>query len=196
MKFRHWLKWKFNPPLVINISGKARHGKDTFGRFLMYRLKSDYGLKVQRISSGDVLKDMTRYPSRSFLQQLGMFLRATRGNDYLISRAFAKYNGADVVIITDTRFPNEISYFENAPQVTIRVDRICQDKEPYESDLTPEQKAHPSETALDDYKFDIHIQAKNVRELKEASERFAPICYDVWQRGFSIVSSDSYYWYT
>jgi hypothetical protein len=197
MKFRHWLKWRYAPPLAVLLSGKARHGKDTFGRYLKEELEDKFGLKVQRISFGDVLKNMTNYPSRNFLQQLGLILRATRGDDYLIHRAVEKYNGADVIIITDCRFPNEISYFENMPRfttMTFRVTRITSEGL-YESDLTDKQKNHPSETALDKWKFDFYIQATNVDELKEAAQSALPIVYDAWQRGFTIDSSDSYYWY-
>jgi len=198
MKFRHWLKWKYAPPLVVLLSGKARHGKDSFGFALKKELEDKFDLKVQRLSFGDVLKNMTNYPSRDFLQQLGLILRATRGEDYLIHEAISNYNGADVIIITDCRFPNEISYFENMPRLTtmtFRITRITSEGI-YESNLTEKQKNHPSETALDKHRFDFYIQAENILELKEAAQSALPIVYDAWQRGFSIESSDSYYWYS
>ena len=196
MKLKHWLKWKFRPPLIICLSGKARHGKDSFGLSLKTKLENEFGLKVQRLSVGDVLKNMTDFHDRDFLQLLGTVLRATEGKEYLIKQSTKGYNGADVVIYTDTRYPIEISYFENAGMntMTFRVTRIT-DNGIYESNLTDKQKAHPSETALDDYKFDFYIQAKDIKDLIQAAWDVSPLCFDAWRRGFKVEQADSYYWY-
>ena len=60
----------------------------------------------------------------------------------------------DCVIIPDTRFPNEIEQMKEAGfnVLTLRVQRTN-----FETPLTEEQQKHPSEVALDKYKFDSII---------------------------------------
>jgi hypothetical protein len=78
-------------------------------------------------------------------------------------------NDFDYVLISDCRFKNEANGFTKAgfDNITVRVTRID-----FESSLTDEQKAHPSETSLDDYDFDYYINAKNMEELKSAMDEF------------------------
>ena len=60
----------------------------------------------------------------------------------------------DYVIIPDTRFPNELEVLRenNIDTVLVRVERPG-----FISPLTAEQQNHPSETSLDNYKYDYVI---------------------------------------
>ena len=60
----------------------------------------------------------------------------------------------DFVIIPDTRFPNEIDLLK---QEGFIVDHLRVVRPGFENDLTPEQRMHPSETALDNVEPDAYI---------------------------------------
>jgi hypothetical protein len=62
-------------------------------------------------------------------------------------------------IITDTRFPNEAEAIKKADGIIIRVDR------PGVKPINP----HPSETGLDDWKFDYVIN--NDGSLKDLTKK-------------------------
>ena len=63
-------------------------------------------------------------------------------------------NEWDYVLIPDCRFPNEIDYLKEAGMDTVNL-RVV--RKNVKSPLTPEQRAHPSETALDDVEPDYYI---------------------------------------
>ena len=63
-------------------------------------------------------------------------------------------NEWDYVLIPDCRFPNEIDYLKEAGLDTVNL-RVV--RKNFKSPLTPEQQAHPSETALDDVEPDYYI---------------------------------------
>ena len=69
----------------------------------------------------------------------------------------------DYVLISDTRFPNEIQRFKDEKYhiIPIHVERLN-----FDNGLTEEQKNHLSETALNDYEFDYYLEAKNLNELE------------------------------
>lgn len=181
MRLDHWFKWKLDPPLIVLISGKARHGKDTFGKELMTRLRKA-GLDVQRISFGDEVKKAGERKDRDYLQVLGSVARKFVDKDIWIHRAIDNYDGADVVVITDARYPNEISFFENKPSVSVRVNRVDSEGEIWESNLTEEQKNHPSETALDNFLFDYTFNAETVEDLKTDAEFMTMRCLDIMEK--------------
>lgn len=149
---------------VIAISGKAQHGKDTTAEILKSMLE-EQGNSVLVTHYGDLVKYVCRTffgwngekdeYGRSLLQHVGTNVVRTKDQDFWLN--FVKDiieffpSEWDYVIIPDTRFPNEIDGLKNAGlDVThLRISR------PYfNSGLTEEQLAHPSETALDDRKPD------------------------------------------
>lgn len=86
---------------------------------------------------------------RTILQWWGTdFRRKYNGDDYWIKKFLDKVtrSDADVIVVTDVRFPNEADTIRQVGGKLIRVNRI-QDKK----DL------HPSEIALDNYRFDWTI---------------------------------------
>ncbi|WP_206459320.1 deoxynucleotide monophosphate kinase family protein [Anaerovorax sp. IOR16] len=82
--------------------------------------------------------------------------------DFIIQQVKFTDNKYDYVLVPDTRFPNEIERWKETGLniITVRVNRPN-----FESDLTEEQKNHPSETALDNYKFDYIISAEGLDNL-------------------------------
>lgn len=153
---------------VVLISGKAGHGKDTFGNFLRKQL-ADRGFSVQMIAFADELKREARLmgwdgqkdeKGRSLLQALG---HGRRMEDvlYWIKAAEKTFLDMDFIIVTDVRYHNEITFFQNQPDkyrvFTVRVNRF-ENGIPYDNkNLTPEQKNHPTEVALDQFNFDIKV---------------------------------------
>ena len=79
----------------------------------------------------------------------------------------------DFILIPDVRFPNEITTWADSDFniITIRVERPG-----HISALSPEQLVHISETALDNWEFDVVLSATNRAELtKEMQSKLMPI---------------------
>ena len=75
----------------------------------------------------------------------------------------------DFVIIPDVRFPNEIDRIADAgfPATHVRIVRPD-----FESQLTEEQKNHPSETALNDTAPDFVIKNTTMSALRSQLQMF------------------------
>ena len=155
---------------IILISGKAGSGKDTVAGILKEHLISD-GVSESKIlvtHFADLLKYIAGKffgwngvkddAGRTLLQHLGTnVVREKNPNywtDFIKSVLKLFENEWEYVFIPDTRFPNEVSEivsnFEDVK--TVRVNR------PRNNILSETQQEHPSETALDDFKFDIVLE--------------------------------------
>lgn len=78
----------------------------------------------------------------------------------------------DFVLVPDCRFPNELDWSDtDFFTFTIRLNRKNEDDTLYINHLTPEQKAHSSETALDGYHFNYEIENKNLEDVAFAAEQ-------------------------
>lgn len=152
--------------MVITLSGKAESGKDTVATTLKYRLE-DIGYSVLICHYADLLKficrnyfdwDGNKNPEgRSLLQRVGTdTIRSVNPNywvDFVKDILHFFPNEWDFVLIPDCRFPNEIEEMkQDLDTISVRITRPD-----YENHLTEEQRQHPSETALDDFKFDYEI---------------------------------------
>lgn len=159
---------------VIAVSGHAQHGKDTVAGMLSKKLTAD-GNKVLVTHYADLLKYICKAffnwdgnkdeSGRSLLQRVGTDVIRKQAPDFwvnFVSDTLSFFNEEwDYVIIPDTRFPNEVEKMkEKFDVVHLRVVR-----DGFLSPLTPEQQAHPSETALDDVEPDYYI--KNNKGLDE-----------------------------
>ena len=151
--------------MIITISGKARHGKDTCADILKQLYESD-GKRVAIASYGSHIKQMyVNYfnwngekttEAREFLQWLGTDRIRKINPDFHVNRTIEDMeilkDSFDIFIIPDTRFPNELIGDYN-----IKVVRLN-----YESELTEKQQQHESETALNHYNnFDLIISANS-----------------------------------
>lgn len=171
--------------LIVPISAKAQHGKDTTANILKSKLEK-MGRSVLIVHFGDYVKYICKEyfgwdgqkdeKGREILQQIGTN-KARKNNpdiwvNVIIELIFAIQDDYDYILIPDARFPNEIEKLEDYFDVlSIRINRLN-----FESTLTDEQKKHPSETSLDDYEhFDYYMEyesgIKNVeREVDKLIE--------------------------
>lgn len=153
---------------IITISGKARHGKDTFGE-LLYNELTNAGNKVIVFHYADFLKFIaTKWfnwngekdmAGRTLLQYLGTDVFRTNRPDCWVNMAKEFILGlgdiVDYVLIPDTRFVNEIEVMREINPDKFR--SILVSRPNFDNGLSEEQKNHPSETSLDNYKFDIIV---------------------------------------
>lgn len=152
---------------VITISGKAQNGKDTTAGLLKAALEAD-GYKVLITHYADLLKYICKQffgwdgqkddAGRHILQYVGTDIIRQKHPDYWVGFVTSILelfpNEWDYVLIPDCRFPNEIDYLKEAGMDTVNL-RVV--RKNFKSPLTPEQQAHPSETALDDVEPDYYI---------------------------------------
>lgn len=152
---------------VITISGKAQNGKDTTAGLLKAALEAD-GYKVLITHYADLLKYICKQffgwdgqkddAGRHILQYVGTDIIRQKRPDYWVGFVTSILelfpNEWDYVLIPDCRFPNEIDYLKEAGLDTVNL-RVV--RKNFKSPLTPEQQAHPSETALDDVEPDYYI---------------------------------------
>lgn len=152
----------------ILVSGKARHGKDTAGKWIASGLET-HGKSVVIAHFADLLKYIcTKFfawdgikdeHGRSFLQYVGTGkVRKANPNYWVefIGNLIKMFpDEFDYVVIPDARFPNEIDHLGEMgfDTISVRVERPG-----FDNGLTAEQKNHASETALDDYEFDYVIE--------------------------------------
>lgn len=153
---------------VFCISGKAGHGKDTFANILSNKLM-EKDQRVLTIHYADLLKWMCQKlfdwdgvkddEGRHLLQYVGTNVIRKQNPDFwvgFVADVLGFFGDEwDYVLIPDCRFPNEIEFLRSRGfDVThIRIVRSG-----FKSALSAEQKAHPSETALDDYPVDVVIR--------------------------------------
>lgn len=160
---------------VILISGKAQHGKDTAAGIIRETLEAE-GYRVLITHYADLVKYVCKAffgwdgqkdeRGRSLLQYVGTDVVRSANPNYWVKFVADMleffHDDWDYVLIPDTRFPNEVDYIKHTtdiPCIHIRVIRPD-----FESSLTPEQKAHPSETALDTYQPDLYLLNRGTEE--------------------------------
>lgn len=164
---------------VIVISGTAGAGKDTVGGIIKEKIEA-LGKTALITHYADLLKYMCRQffgwdgqkdeCGRSLIQYVGTdVVRKQNENywvDFIISVISLFPNEWDYVIIPDCRFPNEISRLKEFgfDVVHIRVIRPG-----FENGLTSEQRAHASETSLDDVKPDYTVMNVGCLDLLRES---------------------------
>lgn len=164
--------------IVVTISGKAEAGKDLTATILKEKLEKT-GYRVLIIHYADYLKFIaSKYygwngckdeKGRELLQQLGTNVIRMREPNFwanvVIMFLKVVQPDYDYVLIPDCRFINEVELIKkefNANAIAIRVVRLN-----YENSLTPEQRKHLSETALDNYKMDYTITSESGKENLE-----------------------------
>lgn len=153
---------------IITISGKAQHGKDTVAN-IMKEILEEQDNRVLVAHYGDLVK----YCITTFLNwdgnkdEFGRYLLQHFGTDIVRAKSpnywvnfivdmLTFLNGMwEYVLIPDARYPNEIDRLKESgfDVVTVRVNRST-----VNDHMTEEQRAHSSETALDEYKMDYVIQ--------------------------------------
>lgn len=167
---------------IILIAGKSESGKSLSANIIKENLENE-GKKVIVLSFASYLKFIAKAyfgwdgnkdeTGRTLLQHLGTDVVRKKNPDFWVKTIFdfiyTFEDEFDYFILDDTRFENEITYFQkNDPfsYLSIRVERLD-----FENSLTPEQRKHPSETNLDNWEFDSWIYSySGYDELKEEIE--------------------------
>jgi hypothetical protein len=160
---------------LIGISGKKRRGKDTAALYLHTLLDRD-DTKTMYWATGlkQLSADMLGLPpyhfhndankeaeyevasgvfmtGRKFLQVFGTdCVRDNIHQDFWVFQGMKEFEARPekVIIIPDTRFPNEYKAIKDAGGYVIRIERILP--------VAPGD-LHESETALDEYDFDLVV---------------------------------------
>lgn len=168
---------------IICISGKARSGKDTVGGMVKTILE-DRGHTVLVAHYADLVKYICRqffdwngvkdYEGRALLQYVGTDVVRRQDNNYWVDfiagilRLFPEE--WEYAVIPDTRFPNEI---ERMKEMGFDVTSVRVERPQFDNGLTDEQKSHPSETALDGFRFDFTIEnSGSLEELEKKINKF------------------------
>lgn len=161
---------------VILISGKAQHGKDTTAQFLKEALEQK-GQRVLIAHYGDLLKYICRTffdwdgqkdeAGRSLLQRVGTDVvrkqDPTYWADFIGSFLYLFPDEWDFILIPDCRFPNEVDALREEWCFNATHLRVV--RPGFDNGLTPEQQAHPSETALDGIEPDVFFYNVGSLEL-------------------------------
>lgn len=171
---------------IICISGKARHGKDTFAGFLADALERR-GQKVVIFHYADLLKFIAKQyfgwdgvkdeAGRTLLQKIGTDIVRERDPDFWVNYAIDLFSMFSeewgYVLIPDCRFPNEIQRMKEAGFNRVEHFEISRGAS-FDNGLTEAQKNHPSETALDDAEADHYIRNFwGLEELQITAEQTA-----------------------
>lgn len=183
-----------NKPIIITVSAKAQHGKDSFANAFIEKANNLH-YRTLIIHYGDILKYVCKQyfgwngekdeAGRHMLQQIGTNLcRKNNQNVWtncVIELVKALRTEYDFVVIPDTRFENEIECWEDTEffVYTVRLNRYNEDGTEYDNGLTEEQKRHPSETSLDDWKFNYVVENTNLGDIEFAAERILTDIIDI-----------------
>lgn len=155
---------------IILISGKAESGKTLSAQIIKEKLEK-VNKRVLIVSFASYLKFIAKTyfdwdgkkdtKGRTLLQYLGTDIVRKKNPDFWVKTVFdfiyTFEDEFDYFIADDTRFQNEIDYFQNNDPFSyfsIRVERIG-----FENSLTEKQRNHPSETDLDNRKFDLYLSS-------------------------------------
>lgn len=168
---------------IYVIGGKAKSGKNTFGKFLREELKS-YGYNPCVMHITEPLysyarnyfewDETTDKKPREFLQKMGTEIIKEKLNKkfFLLDRLSEDIeilsNFFDVFIITDARLKIEFEELKNRYEdvVSIKIER-----ENYDDELTSEEKEHITETEIATYQdFDYKIKNTSILTLKEEAK--------------------------
>ena len=153
---------------IITFSGKAQHGKDTTAKYMKEFFES-LGKKVVILHFADYLKYVCKEYfhwngikdeiGRTILQKVGTDLARKNYPDIWVNVVsnfiLAFKTEFDYFLVPDCRFPNEIDLLKEKFDL---VYSVIVKRNKFDNGLTEEQKLHPSETALDEYEFDIEIE--------------------------------------
>ena len=169
---------------IYLVSGKARHGKDTFSAFLKDCYIKD-GKKVIVTQLSKYIKyyarEMTGWnlteedKPRELLQVLGTDIIRIKLNkdDLFIKRMIEDIEifscFYDAIIISDVRFKREIDDLRSAYPELVAINIF---RPNFDNGLTEEQKKHKTEVDLDDYdKFDLRVINTTLEKLEEDAKK-------------------------
>ena len=149
--------------MIVGITGKAQHGKDTAGQVFMNHgfLRIAFADKLKEIvnssdmvSEEDIISKSDHY--RSVLQAVGHMARELVDPDFWIKKVWsdpdiiAHLSAGSNIIVTDIRYPNEADHILRSGGYVIRVVRV--DSHGKTEIMLPGSRANfPSEISMDEY---------------------------------------------
>ena len=175
---------KKTDPLIILIAGKSGSGKSTLAKYL----KEEYELQHKKVIDSPYTKYLKQYiekitgekidenhKPRDLLQQISskIIKGELKKEDFFIKRQIEDIQiysyFADVILIADVRFPEEIKVLKDNFSKVISIGII---RKNYISNLTYEQQQDETEIALDNYhQYDFEIENNTDIDLhKKAKE--------------------------
>lgn len=172
---------------VITISGHAEAGKDTVAKQIKKQLCDfQFNKRVIIIHYADLLKYICKQyfgwdgkkdeDGRALLQHIGTDIVRNKDENFwvsFVSKILEMFeNEWDYVLIPDCRFPNEATTMKCEFDAL----NICVIRPGYQNHLTAEQRMHPSETAMDDFKFDYVINNPGTEGLADNVKEFIRRC--------------------
>lgn len=173
------MEFKKKTPLIILICGRARSGKNSFANYL----REDYIIKGKKVIVSPYTKYLKYYieqitgeriddenKPRDLLQQISskIIKGDLKNNNFFINRQIEDIDiysyFADVIIIPDVRFPDEINIIKERYSTVVSIGITRKD---YISTLTEEQLNDITETALNDYhEYDYEVENVDKNDLK------------------------------
>ncbi len=171
-------------PKIYLVSGKAKHGKDTFSGYLK-EVYEENNKKVMVTQLSKYIKyyarEMTGWnlteedKPRELLQKLGTdVIRMKLGKDDLFIKRMIDDIDVyscfyDAIIVSDVRFKKEIEDIKIVHPELINIHIF---RPNFDNGLTEEQKKHKTEIDLDDYtNFDEEIINTTLDELKNTAKK-------------------------
>lgn len=145
--------------LYVGLGHKARQGKDSIARLINIR----YPALTRVMGFADALKTYCRVAKgmkekdAPLLQEVGVSMRENWGRDIWIEAL--KWTAQDypqpIILIPDVRFANEAKFITDHDGALVRVRRLMEDGSQFVP--TDRDPLHESETALDDYPWEMTI---------------------------------------
>ena len=166
----------------ICVSGKAQNGKDTTSAIINQKL-TELGYKTIIVHYADLVKYICKTffnwdgnkdeKGRTLLQYVGTdVVRKSKPDywvDFIIDMVDFFHENWDYVIVSDTRFPNEIQKIKDHGYQVIHIKVV---RPNFESPLTEEQQKHLSEIALDNIQPDLTLYNSTLDELNTEVTNF------------------------
>ncbi len=169
---------------IYLVSGKARHGKDTFSGYL----KDVYTSNGKKVIVTQLAKYIKYYAKeitgwnlteedkpRELLQKLGtnIIREKLQMEDLFIKRMIDDIKifscFYDAIIISDVRLKKEIDDLRKCYPSLVAINIFRPD---FDNGLTEEQKNHKTEIDLDDYdNFDERVINTTLEELEESAKK-------------------------
>lgn len=173
------MEFKNKHPLIILIGGRARSGKSTLALYL----EKEYQNQSKKVIVSPYTKYLKQYivdvtgeqidddnKPRDLLQQISskIIKGDLKNKEFFIKRQIEDIEiysyFADVILIADVRFPEEIQKIKEHFSNVVSIGVI---RENYISTLTKEQQQDITETALDNYyNYDFEVINKEEENLK------------------------------
>lgn len=175
---------------VICVSGKARHGKDTFAGYLSVILRAA-GKSVLVTHYADLVKYVCKTffdwngekdeAGRTLLQHVGTEMFRSMDPDYWVNFVCSVLRACpdkwEFVIVPDCRFPNEIECMRQCGFDTLHVSVQRSD---FDNGLTADQASHSSENALASVEPDVVIfNDSTLDALADAASTFLCVNYGI-----------------